>query len=481
MTVSQANSTKKHDMQVFLAVAAAVAAIVAIYYAPFLNNFFEYDDFRYLENMYKGPLDVLLGYGSFRVLSNLSWWPIFAISGLDPAGYNAFSFGMLFLDALAFYFLCRELLPGPAIAGLAAILFAGGSVGTDALLWKCTNSTLICCFFYMISLVAYLNWRKGGKAPFWAASLAAFVLAILSKEEAASLPGVVILLELLFLGERSVTALVKRVAPFAIVIILYIVGSREFFQLVGREPEPAKFFKVRLLHTLLTPWSVFSLPPHGLFDFRDPFLYLIPAALFAMLLFIPHRKELLFAFGWIFLTFVPQSLTSLGQTTPKYLFKSMSRYLFLPSAGAALALALVLFGIWSRWKRKVGLPVGVVVLGVYFYINYARVQERAGVWRDDAEPVKNFIAAMKGTVSQFPPKSYIFVNDPSTGRAYVQQSLRAFYGNPDITWIVDPLKYHPGNGEQAFFFNCLWEGNNRVRISVLDFEAAMAQINAANR
>lgn len=478
MAVSQ-EARKQHDRWIALAVAIVIAAVVAVYYGPFLDNFFAYDDFRYLENMYQGFLDILLGYGSLRVVSNLSWWPIFLLSGIDPAGYNAFSFGMFFLDGMIFYFLCKELLCDSLAAALAAVLFAGGSVGADAMLWKCTNSTLICFFFYALSLIAYLRWRKGGTALFFAASLAAFLLAIFSKEEAASLPGVIILLELTLLGERSAASLFKRVAPFAASIVFYLVASREFFQLVGRVPEPSKFFKLRPLHTLLTPWSVFSLPPDGVFDFSNPLLYLIPAALLAALCFIARKKELCFAFGWIFLTFVPQSFTSLGQFQPKYLFNSVSRYLFLPSAGAALAISIVLVGIGARWGRKVGVSVAVAVVGLYFSLHYARVQKRGFVWGNDALPVQTFIAAMKVKVPRFPPKAYIFVAGPPTGRAYVQQALRASYGNPDITWIVDPLSYHPKDGENACFIDCVWDGRERVHLFLTDFEQAMAQSKAA--
>lgn len=481
MPVSPATTKPGRKIWITPAVAFAIAAIVTLYYAPFLDSFFAYDDFRYLENMYKGFLDILLGYGSFRVVSNLSWWPVFLLSGMDPVAYNAFSFGMLFLDALVFYFLCRELVADLATAALAAVLFAGGSVGADALFWKCTNSTLICFFFYVLSLIAYLKWRRGGATTLFAASLAAFLLAMLSKEEAASLPGIVILLELLFLKERSVTALFRRVAPFAAIILMYIVGSREFFQWVAREPEPAKFFKVRPLHTLLTPWSVFSLPPHGLFDFSNPLLYLVPAALIGALFFIPYKKEFCFAFGWIFLTFIPQSFTSLGQIEPKYLFNSVSRYLFLPSAGAALALAVVLAGIGSRWGRRVGVSLAVAVLGVYFCVNYVRVQERGREWRQDAKAVQAFLAALKEKVPQFPPKTNVIVVNRPTGRAYVQQALRASYANPDITWIVDPSTYRPANGENAYLIYCVWDQDRNVRLFIDEFMPAMARNMAARQ
>lgn len=467
------------EKAIAIATAIVIAVILGSYFAPFADNFFAYDDFRYIENMYKEFLDVLLGYGSFRIVSNLAWWPIHTLSGFNPVGYNIFSFAMLFAGAMALYFLVREL-TDPVTAALTAALFAGGSVGADAALWKCTNSTLICFVFYTLSLLAYLRWRKdGGLAPY-AMAIASFMVALLAKEEAASLPGVLILLELLLLGERKVVPLAKRVAPYCIAIVLYLVGSRAFFSLVGREPEPERFFKIRPLHTLLTPWSTFSLSPDGFFDFSSPYLYLIPAALVGAGFLVPRKKELCFAFGWVLLTFVPQSFTSLGQFTPKYLFNSVSRYLYLPSAGAALAIALVLVGIGSRWGRKVGVPVATVVLACYFSIHYRRVHERGNTWKQDAEPVRVFLHEMKRIVPQFPPSTHLFVLNAPTGRAYVQQALRAAYRNPDITWIVDPLSYHPQQGQKAFLVGCLWQEAG-MRIDIMDFEAGMQYLAVQNR
>jgi len=467
--------TSKDDRWIALGVVAALAAVVTVYYGPFLHNFFYFDDFLYVENMYKGFLDILLGYNTFRIVSNLSWWPLFQLSGFDPLGYNAFSFGMLFMDALIFYFLAKAFLRNAVVAALAAVLFAGGSVGADALFWKCTNSTLLCFFFYNLTLLCYFRRRQEGKSGIGIASLLAFALAILSKEEAASLPGVLILVEFLLLKERSPVAVIKRIAPYGAIIVCYLVGSREFFALVGHQQDPTKFFQVRPWHTLLTPWSVFTLHPQGSFDFSNPFLYLIPVALASAIFWVPQKRELALCYGWIFLTFVPQSLTSLGQFSPPLLSNSVSRYLFLPSAGAALALALVLAGIGSRWGKKVGVAVSVVVLGLYFSVHYARVQERGSEWGSNAEKVREFVQELRKVVPRFPANSCVFVLNSPTGRAYVQQALRASYGTTDITWIVDPLKYHPKGNEKGFLIDCSWLENSVV-VQVEDFESGMARM-----
>jgi hypothetical protein len=56
----------------------------------------------------------------------------------------------------------------------------------------------------------------------------------------------------------------------------------------------------------------------------------------------------------------------------------------------------------------------------------------------------------------------------------VQQSLRAAYGNPDITWIVDPIAYHPKPEDNAGLIECFWSPRG-VSIAIEDFEAGMVR------
>jgi hypothetical protein len=79
-----------------------------------------------------------------------------------------------------------------------------------------------------------------------------------------------------------------------------------------------------------------------------------------------------------------------------------------------------------------------------------------------------YLAELGKIMPAFPPDSFVYVNNPPTGRAYVQQSMRAFYRNPAITWIKTPEKYRRKPGERAFLINIDWDGPariNRIQIS----------------
>jgi Dolichyl-phosphate-mannose-protein mannosyltransferase len=368
------------------------------------------------------------------------------------------------------YVFVQQLFKDRSVSFVAATLFATAAVGVDAIFWKCANSTLIAFFFYILSLFWFVKFRQEGNRRSFAISIAAFAVAIFSKEEAASFPAILILLDWLLLGERKLVKIVARVAPYCGLIVFYLVSNRIVFNvLLGVQPEPAKFFKIRPLHSLFSSWSVFFLSPEGGLESSNLFIYVTAVLLLLAIYFVQARKQLLFAYGWIFFTFIPQSFTSLGQFQPKYLFNSMSRYLFLPSAGAAIVIALVMAEVGRRWGKKTAVAVFLAFLVFYLPLNFSRVRDRGEQWRVDAEPVNVFVRELQRVMPLFPSNSYVFVINPPTGRAYVQQSLRAFYKNPSITWIVDPRTFRLKEGERGFLIGCQWENESKVRLIVYDF------------
>jgi hypothetical protein len=112
----------------------------------------------------------------------------------------------------------------------------------------------------------------------------------------------------------------------------------------------------------------------------------------------------------------------------------------------------------------------VCLLTVYVGYNYRQVNVRGKAWYRDSEPVRTFLTAMLRVTSYLPPKTYVYATDPPTGRAYVQQALRAFYRNPDITWIADPYKFVPPPGGRALLLVCEWQGRNYVDVRIIPFD-----------
>lgn len=457
----------------FIAIALFAPIISWIYFAPFIHNFFAYDSFRYIENLFAGPKAVMVGYNAFRVVSNFIWYPLYAISGFDPTGYSLFNCSLFAVNAVLLYLLTVKLWGDKGFSLLAATLFVLNATPSDAVFWHMSMSTLFCTALYLLTLIVYVTYRQGGNNRYRLGALALYTVTMFTKEDAASFPLVVALIEVFYFNDlHDVKGLLKRVTPYCLVIVGYIVISNSVFFFLGVELETAKFFKFRPYYALFGGFSAFFLAPDGRLDLSaaNPYIYLTVIAAIAAFFLVRDRKLLLFGYIWILVTFLPQSLSAIGQFEPKYIFNSISRLLYLPGVGVSIVLALLLSQLDRVMPKKAALVATGVLLALFFSMNYSRVQKRGTEWMEEAEPVRVFLTELKKLVPQLPRNTYFYSINGPTGRAYMQQSLRACYGNPTITWIVDPTRYLPKPGETALIFDVAWMDRDRIyRIDIVPF------------
>ena len=113
--------------------------------------------------------------------------------------------------------------PRGALFGMtiAAILFAVHPLRAESVSWVSDRKDLLCAFFFIPGVVAYLHaTREGGRSrPLWLlASFLLFVLAVLSKAVAVAFPLVLLLLDWIR-GRKSGMALLEKV-PFLLVSLV---------------------------------------------------------------------------------------------------------------------------------------------------------------------------------------------------------------------------------------------------------------------
>lgn len=464
---------KGSDRFLFPLLLVAVTAVVGTFYWQFIDNFFTFDDFGSIEHVQSGPKAVLLGYNYIlRIVANSVWVPLYHFSGLDPRGYNLFSISLHLVNSLLVYLMVARLFGDRKLAACASLFFAAAAVGSDAILWRAANSTPLNVLFYLLTLTLYVEYRRNGKRWYYLAAIGLFLLAVLSKEESASLPLVAALFEILFFdGFRDLKGVIRRLVPFvAIILVNVIVNYIVIYQILQVQSELVKLSKFRPLHSLLSGWTVFFIQSDGRLKLGDPRIYLTAIAIPASLFWVRDRRLLLFGLGWVFLAFLPQSLSNLSQFDPKYIFNSLSRHLYLPSVGAAFCYAVLLREAGRRWGKVAGYTLAALALCGFVWNNYRWIDKRGELWAQEGRPVKVFLAALKQRVPRFPTDTYFFSINGPTGRAYMQQSLRAFYNNPSITWIVDPTTFVPKPGQTALLLHVHWLAANRIyAIEVLPF------------
>jgi hypothetical protein len=463
------------ERTVFLLFVVMAAVVTCAYYGPFLHNFFAYDDFGLLELVTRGPKAILLGYNyTLRFVNNSVWMPLYALSGYNPLGYNLFGMLLWFLNAILLYCFLRRLLDNPTLAAVAGFIFTASAVGADAVLWRAASGTLLNVTFYLLTLYTYTIFRQTGDVRKWRLSIACFVMAMFSKEEAASLPLVVILLEWLYFNGRSdIRGVLRRVLVyFSVILFTILMNYIVIYQVLGVQSELAgNIFKFRPLHSLLSGWTVFFLAPDGRLAMNDPRIYVTAVLIPLSFFLIKDRRMLVLGLGWIFLSFLPQSLSGMSQFELKDVISvSLSRHLYLPSIGAAIVYTALLTGLRERFTVRIAASIMIFFLTLYLPYNYSLISSRGEQWQEVGDQMKRFLTSLKKQVPQFPPNTHVFVDKTPAGRAFVQQALRAFYNNQSITYIVDPAHFYPKPGETALLITCRLADDGEVGIRVTPLE-----------
>jgi len=203
------------------ALGALLAAAIA--FLPFLpvfdNQFVNFDDTDLLvyNPFYRGLGPAQLGWmvttfrmGHYMPLTWLSYGLDFITWGMDPLGYHLTNL-LIHAANAALFFLIGVRLLGAAMPALraermglrlaaltAALLFATHPLRVESVAWATERRDVLCAFFYLLAILAYLNaqsaWARAGRWWFGAA-IVAHAAALLSKSMAVSLPVVLLCLD----------------------------------------------------------------------------------------------------------------------------------------------------------------------------------------------------------------------------------------------------------------------------------------------
>lgn len=402
-------------------VAVALVAAVGATYANALQNEFVFDDHLLIVDApaVQKPLTDLSSL-RYRPLRNLSYRLDYAIGGMGP---RIFHLSNIAYHAITVLLVCAMLQASGAslwAAAAGALLFAVHPVQTDAVTYAAGRRDVLCGLFFAAGFVAYLRLRRGGGAIALGSAVAAYVLAILAKEMAVTLPLVCVLFDRWSRrcagGARRVPSSPVRHLWWAAALVL--VGALVFAPVYGRHvmrvltstawhggsvgANFATVARVWVHYLALVVWparlsadyssGAFPVSP-GLFD-----PYALASLALLALLAVPAwwswRRGGLAGFGaaWVAVTLLPVS-----HIIP-YVELLAEHYLYLPMIGVAFVVAGVVDAIAARAparRRALALAV-LVVAGAAAFRTVVRNRDwhdTLSLWSATAAAVPNCVRA----------------------------------------------------------------------------------------
>jgi hypothetical protein len=319
-----------------------------------------HDDFLWLVQARDlHSLGDLLGPGLVmpRPLCTLAFWLGWKLGGTEPAVYHALSLGLYLATALLVHRWVQVLTGSPGAGAAAGLAFLVMEHHWEVLAGASALGDTLAALGMLGSLYGYLMWRRLGGAGRLAASLLLAAAALLSKEPAGTLLGLLVLADLLLAPGPGFLA---RQVPFWLLAALWGLWHWSLGRWVP--VDPLKRAGVSLFEAaagygagLLFGWPVLE----GLRDEPwSPLAWLVLTLGYAAALGLAWRRRwrvAVFHLLWIPLTLAPYLVAGF----PPY----ACRYVYVPSLGAA---ALVGW-LWAQTRTgpvRRGLGALLLALGL---------------------------------------------------------------------------------------------------------------------
>lgn len=397
---------------------AIIVLLGAVIYSNSFDCSFHFDDLRHI--VYNEAIHDLWdikswwNYNPGRLVSIFSLVLNYNFFNLDVRYWHLVNLFIHLLNALLVRWLTLLILSSPALHGrpivkhkeaialITALMFVSHPLATQSVTYIIQRMTSLAALFYLLSLALYMKGRltdKGTRSVIllFTGSVVSGILAVLSKENAFTLPFAVILVELFFLQDQKISINFRnyRVVALLAVCVGVMAIALMKFPLTIFDPIPpmsGRVVTITPLNYLFTQFSVIVkyiqlliLPfnQHLEYDFPLSDGFLQPATLlsFLLLLFLVflviylYKKERIISFGigWFLLTLsVESSIIPIQDVIVEH-------RTYLPSVGFFLILSTGIYNLlWNRHKFM-AVAVWMLLIGSWSVMTY----QRNYVWKDD--------------------------------------------------------------------------------------------------
>lgn len=500
----------------FTATVLIIAIISAGVYANTLSNGFVHDDNgQVLENLWITDLKfipdmftssvwsfvknrtVVSNY--YRPMMHLIYNVTYHIFGLNPWGFHLVNIVIHSLISVMVFIITKRLLEQTAQAFVsqptrtggissvlpafgAALLFATHPVHTEAVAWIACVPELSYTLFFLLSFYFFMLYEEGKKGMY-ALSVAAFAIAVFSKEPALLLPFVLMVYEYIFHRRpfsnpetpRFAYAFLKRYLPYFAIGGVYMVlrihalggvspakgnvdlrDSLSGFQYaINIFPLFISYLGKLLLPLNLNAWYVFH-PVRSLLDVKTVAAIAVTVVFFLL----PLAAKRLTRFVYFCLCLIVVPLLPVLYI-PAILVPFAERYLYLPSFGFVLLAAMLLsklLAVRSPLIKGASISILLLLVGLYSI----GTAGRNTVWRDDLTLFTDMVKKS--------PDAAIPHND--LGSLYAAENRL----EEAVTEYKEALKLKPDYGDAHYNLGVIYHKQNRLDEAIKEYTEALRLI-----
>lgn len=338
----------------------------------------------------------------YRPLHWLSFGIDYTLYGVNPLGYHVTNLILHAISAFFVYLVALELLPGerrwpPAIT--AGAIFALYPTSPGAVTWIVGRIDVICAVFLLPALLFFLRWLRTERRLHLIVSVGLYFLAMLGKETATVLPGMLFLCAL-YKG-RDLRSAAFSMVPFAVALGVYLAIREHFVAGTGTNyvsampldlPSNLQGFLYCTLR-MVFPLNLSLLPhPNRWERFLIPVFSFWPVVVIGAY-FLGRAREKLPILLLAFYALAAVPVFNALSPDPEL---GYGRWFYIPSAFMSMLIAYLLWAAFPKHKR-LSLAATIVVCAYFLAILVANnsVYVKAG-------EMANELLATGETPAEFP-------------------------------------------------------------------------------
>jgi len=390
----------------------------ALPYANMLFNSFVYDDntqvlnnpyirsFRHLREIFTTTVWSYVGVQGvtnyYRPMMTFGYLLCYQFFGPLAYGFHLVSMLLHVASVCVLFLVTLRMYGDRRVALVAAGLFALHPIHSESVAWVAAVTDLELTLFYLLTFGCFLRVARpaGGRSALAQLAMAgSFVLTILSKEQALTLPVLATIYEHFYRDDRAETTWPQKLGRYVLLWMLaaaYLLFRIRFFgalapvlqisdltwyqTLLSAVALVGQYFEKLLWPAQLCTFYVFRRST-SLLDPRV--LAGLGALLLAAVIFVAlwrRARTASFGFVWLLLTLAPV-------LNPRWMAANVftERYLYLPSVGFCWLVAWGWVRLWdtASVRRPVWRKALLGVLGLVAVLYAVRVVTRNRDWRDD--------------------------------------------------------------------------------------------------
>lgn len=409
-----------------------IIVIGTIAYIPSLNNdFVNWDDIIYVMNndMIKSisvenflKIWSTFWMGNYHPVTLLSFTLDFHLFQMTPHGYHYHNLVLHLVNTILVYFFCYHLFTkNTTIASIVALLFAIHPMHVESVAWISERKDLLYTLYYLLGLISYIYYIRRKKTGYFLLALLFFVISLLSKAQAVTLPLILLLIDY-YLSRKFTFAVILEKVPFFIlalaggIVAIFAQKADNSINAVGLTGFSSLFYGFYsiwvYLFKLVIPVQLncFYEYPYTGSGNVPLYVYLSPVIiiLFLAVLILTWKKQSYITFGILFFLF---AIFPVLQFLPVGQAVVAERYSYIPYIGlfiiAGIGFETIRNKLNASRKRWITYA-GLVVFFLFFVLSWSR----SAVWKDSVSLWTDVMEKNPKSVTAYINRGYIYNQDP---------------------------------------------------------------------